>query len=198
MLSHWAGHRYPFESALVRSDLGLSPACDATNCPLPGQWSELLTANRQRLFSRWLLWYGTCTSLSGQTFVHTEHQSTRRFDANERARRYPRHRVRVPVTVITHSDEVHRGLSNDFSEGGMAFYASSRFEVGQFVRVEVRPPGSQDEISLKAVVRDCIGFRCGIEFQELDTRHELLLSISCVRLSALLSTSANSSTPCTS
>lgn len=85
------------------------------------------------------------------------------FATNGRTRRHTRQRVRVSVTVMTDSNETLRGLSNDLSEAGMGFYLSHRFEVGQTIRVEVCPPGSQ-EIRTAAIVRNCDGFRCGIEF----------------------------------
>ena len=98
--------------------------------------------------------------------MHTEHDYWQSFAAHGRVRRYKRHRVRVPVTLTTDSDEVLRGFSNDVSEAGMAFYISKHFQIGQCIRVDLRPPGSQDELSIDAIVRHCDGFRCGVEFND--------------------------------
>lgn len=107
---------------------------------------------------------------------------------SQRSRRYKRHQVRVPVTLTTSAGEVLHGLSNDFSQRGMAFYVSGRFEVGQLVRLEFQMPTSKERVNIDALVRDCNGFRYGVEFQALNTTEEMLLSSSCQRLSALLAT----------
>ena len=91
------------------------------------------------------------------------------FAAQGKMRRYPRRRVRVPVRVSTKSAEVFQGFSNDLSESGMGFYLSKRFEVNQCLRIELRRPGSHHDVSVEATVRHCDGFRCGVEFQNLDT-----------------------------
>lgn len=120
--------------------------------------------------------------------MHTEQEIGLNVASSQIARRYKRHRVRVPVTLTTSAGEVLQGLSNDFSERGMAFYISSRFEVGQFVGLEFQMPGSKVRVNIGALVRDCNGFRYGVEFQTLNTIEEMLLSNSWRRLSALLST----------
>lgn len=98
--------------------------------------------------------------------MNTEHGYWQCFAANGKTRRYTRDRVRVPLRVTsTGSAQVLQGLSNDLSEAGMGFYLSKRFEIGQRVRIEMRPPGSHDEVSIEAIVRNCDGFRCGVEFQ---------------------------------
>lgn len=51
---------------------------------------------------------------------------------------------------------------------------SERFEVGQSLRVELRPPGSQGEASFDAIVCNCDWFRCGVKFQtDLETDYNL-------------------------
>ncbi len=77
-----------------------------------------------------------------------------------------RHRMRVSVTITTNSQEALQGLTNDISEAGMGFYLSKRFEVGQCIRIELRPPGSKEDLSIDAIVRNCDGFRCGVEFEK--------------------------------
>lgn len=106
---------------------------------------------------------------------------------SERSRRHARHRVRVFVKVFTLSGETLEGVSNDVSERGMTLYVSRRFEIGQQVRVEFRIPTSLEYVNLDALVRDCNGFRCGVEFHDLDATHERVLRKSCEELTALLS-----------
>jgi hypothetical protein len=91
------------------------------------------------------------------------------------------------IKVVTDIGDALQGLSNDFCKQGMAFYIPRSFEIGQLVRVEFRLPDSRESMSVSARVRDCDGFRCGVEFQELDTTDEILLSDCCSKLSALLS-----------
>lgn len=106
---------------------------------------------------------------------------------SDRSRRHARHRVRVFVKVFTLSGEALEGVSNDFSEAGMALYVSRRFEIGQQVRVEFRIPTSLEYVNLDALVRACNGFRCGVEFHDMGATHERMLRKSCEELTALLS-----------
>ena len=103
-----------------------------------------------------------------------------------RIRRHTRHRVRVAVKILGISGEVLQGISNDLCEEGMAFYVRRQFEVGQATRIEFRIPSSHQTINLNALVRDCDGFRCGVEFQEMRVVDKLLLGDCCERLSTLL------------
>ena len=108
------------------------------------------------------------------------------FSTSERIRRHTRHRVRVVVKILGMSGEVLQGLSNDLCERGMALYISRQFQIGQPIQLEFRIPNSGETINLNALVRDCDGFRCGVEFQEMRAADELILGNCCERLSTLL------------
>lgn len=119
--------------------------------------------------------------------MHTERELKIWCPASDETRRYMRHRVRVAIKVVTEIGDALQGLSNDLCKQGMAFYIARSFEIGQLVRVEFRLPDSHESMSVSARVRDCDGFRCGVEFQELDTTDEILLIDCCRKLSVLLS-----------
>jgi len=68
----------------------------------------------------------------------------------------------------------------------MAFYVHRQSEVGQSLRIEFRIPPSCETVNLNALVRDCDGFSCGVEFQEMRAADKLLLGDCCERLSLLL------------
>ena len=106
---------------------------------------------------------------------------------SDRSRRHARHRMRVFVRVLTLSGATLEGVSNDVSEGGMALYVSRQFEIGQQVRVGFRIPTLLEYVNLDALVRDCNGFRCGVEFHSLGATDERMLRKSCEELTALLS-----------
>ena len=103
-----------------------------------------------------------------------------------RTRRYARHHVRVPVTVLADDREALIGLSKDFSEAGMAVYLSERFEIGQLIRLEFSIPTLREKINVDASIRHCDGFKYGVEFREVASKDATLLSASCSRLSTLL------------
>lgn len=113
------------------------------------------------------------------------HLKTRPVTA-DRSRRNARHRVRVFVRIFTLSGEMLEGISSDVSEGGMALFVSCQFEIGQRVRLEFRIPTLLEYVILDALVRNCNGFRCGVEFHNLHATHEIILKRSCERLTAVL------------
>lgn len=118
--------------------------------------------------------------------MSTEQELKDCFSTAGRIRRHTRHRVRVVVKIAGISGAALPGVSNDLSEGGMAFYVRRQFEVGQPVRIEFRVPNSREMVNLNALVRDCDGFRCGVEFQEMCITDKLILGDCCERLSTLL------------
>ena len=65
--------------------------------------------------------------------------------------------------------------SNEMSEGGMSVYAPESLEVGTHVLVEFSLPGSPQKVQLHAVIRNCRGFRSGMEFVELAAADRLLI-----------------------
>jgi c-di-GMP-binding flagellar brake protein YcgR len=64
----------------------------------------------------------------------------------------------------------------ELSAGGMGVYASETLEVGTFLRVEFSVPAAEKALTVRAVVKNRRGFRCGLEFVDLPdaARSEIL------------------------
>ncbi len=56
------------------------------------------------------------------------------------------------------------GRTQDFSAGGMSFYAPLDLKVGDFVRLAFELPHSQVRFNVSSVVKNRNGFRFGAEF----------------------------------
>jgi len=57
----------------------------------------------------------------------------------------------------------------EMSEGGMSVYASETLEMGTQLMAEFSVHGAEP-LRVRAVVRNRRGFRCGVEFVDLDLR----------------------------
>ena len=82
-------------------------------------------------------------------------------------RRWPRHRLDVPVRVIVHTPErtkLYDGRGNELNEGGMAVTAGVELKVGREVAVEFTPPFTGLPIRVRGIVRNRAGYRYGVEF----------------------------------
>src|SRR5579859_307576 len=103
-----------------------------------------------------------------------------------RHRRYP---VRVAVRVFALAAQgrvILEGLSNDLCQKGMTLYVPAQLEIGQEVQIDFRLPTSHEQINLTAAVRDCDGFRCGVEFLNLIKPQEISLAKCCDELAVML------------
>ena len=90
----------------------------------------------------------------------------------EQSRRWPRHRIDVRLKVSvegTSSSSSAFGRGNNLSHGGMGDYIPSAIPVGSMVLLEVSFLYSPIEVKVKAVVRNCEGFRYGLEFIDVST-----------------------------
>lgn len=85
------------------------------------------------------------------------------------ARRWSRHKidVRLKVSVGGPKGNVFFGRGNILSQGGMGAYIPSSLAIGTEVLIQVSFPYSPAEVTLKAIVRNCEGFRYGLEFTDL-------------------------------
>jgi c-di-GMP-binding flagellar brake protein YcgR len=100
-------------------------------------------------------------------------------------RRSERFRVNFAIklfAVVHHRKCVLQGRSHDICEDGMAIYIPAELERGQMVQVEFLLPNSQQRLGIGAIVRDCQGFRCGIQFDHLTAAERHALEQCCERL----------------
>ena len=103
-------------------------------------------------------------------------------------RRSERFRVDFPIKLFFHVQQrrcVLQGKSHDLSQEGMAIYIPAELRVGQFVQIEFVLPHSQQRLGINGVVRDCKGFRCGVEFQDLTAVDQAALSLCCQKLASV-------------
>jgi hypothetical protein len=106
-------------------------------------------------------------------------------NAGPRQRRSQRFKVNFAIklfTVVQHRKCVLQGRSHDLCEDGMAIYIPAELERGQIVQVEFFLPDSQQRLGIGAIVRDCQGFRCGIQFDRLTLSEQQALEQCCERL----------------
>jgi len=84
-------------------------------------------------------------------------------------RRWSRHKidVRLKVSLGGPKGSVVFGRGNILSQGGMGAYIPSSLAIGTEVLIQVSFPYSPTEVTLKAIVRNCEGFRYGLEFMDL-------------------------------
>ena len=66
----------------------------------------------------------------------------------------------------------------------MAIYIPAELKVGQLVQIEFVLPDSHQRLGVNAMVRDCDGFRSGIEFQNLTAIDQAALSFYCQKLAS--------------
>lgn len=85
-------------------------------------------------------------------------------------RREQRRYIKIPIEVTVPSGATHAGFSRDFSRSSMAAVISTPLKVGQevWVKFEYPLPGDSHqtrEVLCQAIVRQCLGFRCALEFR---------------------------------
>ena len=102
-------------------------------------------------------------------------------DSGPEGRRWNRHKidVRLKVAVGGPQCNVVFGRGNILSQGGMGAYIPHSMTIGTEVQLQVSFPYSPAEVTLKAVVRNCDGFRYGLEFRELSDDVRSLIMKSC-------------------
>ena len=100
----------------------------------------------------------------------------------EQLRRWPRHRIDVRLKVSVEgagSGTSAFGRGNNLSQGGMGAYIPSAIPVGSMVLLEVSFLYSPIEVKVRAVVRNCEGFRYGLEFVEVSTEARRIIEKNC-------------------
>jgi len=103
-------------------------------------------------------------------------------------RRSRRFRVNFPIKLFALVQQrrcVLQGRSHDLSDAGMAIYIPAELQVGQMVQIEFLLPESSQRLGVTALVRDCSGFRCGVEFLSLTPTEQKVLTDCCDRLGGM-------------
>ncbi|HET9791447.1 MAG TPA: PilZ domain-containing protein, partial [Candidatus Angelobacter sp.] len=87
---------------------------------------------------------------------------------------WSRHKIDVRLKATFQQDgkvTTTFGRANALGKGGMGAYIPFTLAIGTTLLLELTFPYSSAEVKLSAVVRNCEGFRYGLEF--LDLRDEL-------------------------
>ena len=82
-------------------------------------------------------------------------------------RRWPRLKIRVPVTVIVHkaNKTVYvDGRGTDLNEGGIAVFAGSELGIGEEVEISFTPPYHGEPLVARTIIRNRRGYIYGMEF----------------------------------
>ena len=81
-------------------------------------------------------------------------------------RRSERVSLDISVQVVTETGAITFGRSHDVSCKGMSLYIAIELEVGSPIRVKFTLPNSRLAFDLKAIIKNRVGFRYGIQFSE--------------------------------
>ena len=85
----------------------------------------------------------------------------------EQERRWPRHKIDVPVRAIIHKPDktlILDGRGMEMSEGGICLLMDAELGLGEEIEVEFTPPYSGEPIRVRSEVRNRTGYRYGVEF----------------------------------
>jgi hypothetical protein len=72
----------------------------------------------------------------------------------------------ISVQVVTENGITSFGRSHDVSCKGMSIYFATELEVGAPIRIKFTLPNSRVALDLKAVIKNRVGFRYGVQFSE--------------------------------
>jgi hypothetical protein len=82
-------------------------------------------------------------------------------------RRWPRLKIRVPVTVIVRrpNKTVYvDGRGTDLNEGGIAVFAGAELGIGEEIEISFTPPYHGEPMIARTIVRNRRGYTYGMEF----------------------------------
>ena len=88
----------------------------------------------------------------------------------EQERRWPRHKIDVPLRAVIHKADktmIRDGRGMEVSEGGMCLMCQLmgvELRLGDELEVEFTPPYSGKPIRVRSEVRNRNGYRYGVEF----------------------------------
>ena len=82
-------------------------------------------------------------------------------------RRWPRYQVSLPLRIAVATPSGHEYMlahGRDASQGGMAVYVPAELEPGDSVTLELIFTNPQETVTLRAVIKNRVGFKYGVEF----------------------------------
>ena len=82
-------------------------------------------------------------------------------------RRWPRLKIRVPVTVIVKKPNKTvyiDGRGTDLNEGGIAVFAGAELGIGEEVEISFTPPYRGEPLIARTIIRNRRGYTYGMEF----------------------------------
>lgn len=82
-------------------------------------------------------------------------------------RRWPRLKIRVPVTVILRKSNKTvyiDGRGHDLNQGGIAVFAGAELAIGEEVEISFTPPYRGDPLVARTIIRNRRGYIYGMEF----------------------------------
>ena len=82
-------------------------------------------------------------------------------------RRWPRLKIRVPVTVIVRRPNKTKyvdGRGTDLNEGGIAVFAGIELGIGEEVEISFTPPYLGEPMVARTIIRNRRGYTYGMEF----------------------------------
>ena len=82
-------------------------------------------------------------------------------------RRWPRLKIRVPVTVIVKKPNKTvyvDGRGTDLNEGGIAVFAGAELGIGEEVEISFTPPYHGEPLVARTIIRNRRGYTYGMEF----------------------------------
>jgi hypothetical protein len=102
----------------------------------------------------------------------------------QNVRRWPRLKIRVPVTVVLRKQEKTvfvQGRGQDLNEGGIAVFVGAELRLGDIVEISFTPPYQGNPMMARALVRNRRGYTYGMEFVgETPADHARIASIRAV------------------
>lgn len=85
----------------------------------------------------------------------------------EQKRRWPRHKIDVPVRAIIHNPDktlILDGRGMEMSEGGICLLMDAELELGDKIELEFTPPYSGKPIRVRSEVCNRTEYRYGVKF----------------------------------
>lgn len=93
-------------------------------------------------------------------------------------------RLRITLAGGTQAASFH-GTGTNISKGGMRVFIPRELKLGDSVTLDLPLPYSQERLTLKAVIRNREGFHYGVEFLNIGSREQEMITRNCQVLALL-------------